>query len=169
MQRRTLLKTAMACPAVVLAGCGFELRKAPNFAFDTLFLAVAPASTMGQELRRNLSSNPNLTVLTDVKQLDKAQVILDFQQEAREKQIVAHNSAGQVREYQLRLRFRFRLRTPNGNELIPSTEILQARDISFNETAALSKEAEEQLLYRDMQSDIVQQTLRRLAAVQSLD
>ena len=74
-----------------------------------------------------------------------------------------------MREYQLRLRFKFRLRTPNGNELIPSTEILQARDISFNETAALSKEAEEQLLYRDMQSDIVQQTLRRLAAVQSLD
>ncbi len=123
---------------------------------------------MGQELRRNLASNPNLIVLIDAKQLDRAQVILDFQQEAREKQIVAYNSAGQVREYQLRLRFKFRLRTPNGNELISSTEIVQQRDISFNESAALSKEAEEQLLYRDMQSDIVQQTLRRLAAVQSL-
>ena len=59
MQRRTLLQTTLALPALALVGCGFELRKAPNFAFDTLFLAVAPASTMGQELRRNLSSNPN--------------------------------------------------------------------------------------------------------------
>jgi LPS-assembly lipoprotein len=169
LHRRALLIAAVAgLPTWALLGCGFELRKAPNFAFDTLFLAVAPASPMGQELRRNLASNPNLIVLIDAKQLDKAQVILDFQQEAREKQIVAYNSAGQVREYQLRLRFKFRLRTPNGNELISSTEIVQQRDISFNESAALSKEAEEQLLYRDMQSDIVQQTLRRLAAVQSL-
>ncbi|MEO7547956.1 MAG: LPS assembly lipoprotein LptE, partial [Ramlibacter sp.] len=45
---------------------------------------------------------------------------------------------------------------------------LQQRDISFSETAVLSKEAEEQLLYRNMQSDIVQQLLRRLAAVKAL-
>jgi len=33
----------------------------------------------------------------------------------------------------------------------------------------LAKEAEEALLYRDMQSDIVQQLLRRLAAVKQLN
>jgi LPS-assembly lipoprotein len=33
----------------------------------------------------------------------------------------------------------------------------------------LAKEAEEGLLYRDMQSDIVQQLLRRIAAVKTLD
>jgi LPS-assembly lipoprotein len=48
---------------------------------------------------------------------------------------------------------------------MPGTELLQERDISFNETAVLSKEAEESLLYRDMQSDLVQQLLRRLAAI----
>ena len=41
--------------------------------------------------------------------------------------------------------------------------------MTFNETIALSKEAEEALLYRDMQRDIVQQMLRRLAAVKSLE
>jgi LPS-assembly lipoprotein len=45
---------------------------------------------------------------------------------------------------------------------------MQTRDISFNESSALAKETEEQLLYRDMQSDIVQQLMRRLAAVKSL-
>ena len=63
---------------------------------------------------------------------------------------------------------KFKLRTPQGKELIPETEMLQQRDISFNEAAVLAKEAEEALLYRDMQTDIVQQLMRRLAAVKTL-
>jgi LPS-assembly lipoprotein len=78
---------------------------------------------------------------------------------------VGVSSTGQVREFQLRIRVKFRVRTPQGNELVPEAEILQQRDISFTESAALAKEAEEGLLYRDMQSDIVQQLMRRLAAV----
>jgi LPS-assembly lipoprotein len=92
-------------------------------------------------------------------------VIVDILGEAREKVIVALNASGQVREYQLRLKVRFRMRTPQGRELIAPSDILQERDISFNESAVLAKEAEESLLYRDMQSDIVQQLLRRIAAV----
>ena len=55
-----------------------------------------------------------------------------------------------------------------GRELIPDAEILQQRDISFTESAALAKESEEQLLYRDMQSEIVLQLMRRLAAVRTV-
>ena len=38
------------------------------------------------------------------------------------------------------------------------------RDVSYNESEALSKEAEFELLYRDMRNDAVQQIIRRLAA-----
>ena len=55
-----------------------------------------------------------------------------------------------------------------GRELIPETELVQQRDISFNESAVLAKEAEETLLYRDMQTDLVQQLMRRLAAVKTV-
>ena len=79
--------------------------------------------------------------------------------------MVGVNASGQVREFQLRIRVRLKLSTPQGKELIPEDEILLQRDISYNESAALAKEAEENLLYRDMQSDITQQILRRLAAV----
>ena len=58
--------------------------------------------------------------------------------------------------------------TADSLKLIAPTEILQQRDISFNESAVLAKEAEEGLLYRDMQNDIVQQIMRRLAAVTAL-
>ncbi|MNV80072.1 LPS-assembly lipoprotein RlpB [compost metagenome] len=92
-----------------------------------------------------------------------AQTIMDLIQEQQERVVVGLNASGQVRELQLRLRVKFRLRTPTGVELIPETEILQERDISYNETIALAKEAEEALLYRTMRTDIVQQLLRRLA------
>ena len=97
-----------------------------------------------------------------------AQVVLDVLTEQREKVVVGLNASGQVREFQLRTRLKFKLRTPQGKELIPETELLQQRDISFNESAVLAKEAEESLLYRDMQTDIVQQLMRRLAAVKTL-
>jgi len=73
-----------------------------------------------------------------------------------------------VRELQLRLKVRFRLRTPQGLTLIEPVELAQQRYLSFTETAALSKEIEQSMMYRDMQSDIVQQIMRRLAAVKSL-
>jgi LPS-assembly lipoprotein len=97
-----------------------------------------------------------------------AQVVLDVISEQREKVVVGTTSSGQVREFQLRIRLKFKLRTPNGKDIIPETELLVQRDISYNESAALAKESEEGLLYRDMQTDMVQQLLRRLAAVKEL-
>jgi LPS-assembly lipoprotein len=107
-------------------------------------------------------------VLPTTAKPDEAQVILDVLSENREKVVVGINASGQVREFQLRTRLRFRLRTPQGRELIPETELLQQRDVSFNESAVLAKEAEEGLLYRDMQTDLVQQLMRRIAAVKTV-
>jgi LPS-assembly lipoprotein len=157
----------MVAAVGTLTGCGFKLRGAPNFVFSRIALGFAPNSALGNEVRRNMASNASVQVL-DMAEKDKAQVILDVLGETREKVVVGLNASGQVREFQLRMRFRFRLRTPDGKDLIPDAEIVQQRDISFNESVVLSKEAEETLLYRDMQSDIVQQLMRRLSAVKAL-
>jgi len=170
-QRRKLLilmASTAGVAAASLSGCGFELRKAPNFAFTTLYTGIAETSPLGVELRRSLQSTRKVRVITDARQINEAQVVLEVLQDQREKVVLSTNASGQVREFQLKLRFRFRLRTLAGKMLIPDAEILQQRDISFNESAVLAKEAEEGLLYRDMQSDVVQQVLRRLAAVTEL-
>lgn len=151
-----------------LAGCGFQLRQPPTFAFKSIYTDVAPTSLLGSELKRNLAAVGNVELITEGSQRMRADVVLDILQELREKIVVGTNAAGQVREFQLRLRFRFRLRTPQGKELIPDTEMIQQRDISFNESAVLAKESEEALLYRSMQTDIVHQLLRRLAAVKEI-
>ena len=170
MQRRHLLVlSASTLGSLALGGCGFSLRKAPDFAFTTLFTGLPESSPLGVELRRSLQSSGKVQVITDPRRLSEAQVILDVLADQREKVVLSLNASGQVRENQLRIRFRFKLRTLAGKELIPESEITQQRDITFNETAALSKESEEALLYRDMQSDIVQQLVRRLAAVPGVD
>jgi len=147
-----------------LTACGFKLRKAPELPFKTLYSNIAETSLFGQLLKRNLKSIGNLEVISDAREIERADVILELLQELQEKVILSRTSTGTVREFTLRLRVSFRLRTRNGDELIPQTEISQEREISFSETAALSKEAEELLLYRDMRSDLVQQLIRRIAA-----
>ena len=78
---------------------------------------------------------------------------------------MATTSAAQVRELQLRLKLIFRAHTPGGRELIARSELLLLRDMNYSENAALAKEFEESEIFREMQTDLVGQVLRRLAAV----
>lgn len=153
----------------VLTGCGFALRRAPEFAFSTIFIQAAVGSSLATELKRSIAASGRVQVFSELKTPDAAQVHLELLTDTREKVVVGVNASGQVREFQLRTRLRFRLRNTQGRELIEPTELLQQRDISFNESVVLAKEAEEGLLYRDMQSDLVQQVMRRLAAVTQID
>jgi LPS-assembly lipoprotein len=165
--RRSLLVALAILLALGLASCGFQLRQTPDFAFKSVYLAVAPTSTLGIELKRHLAAS-NVALITDAAQQAEAQAILDILSELRTKTVVGVSVTGQVREFQLRLNLKFRLRTPQGKELIPETELVQQRALTYDEVFALAKEGEEALLYRNMQSDMVQHILRRMAAVKSL-
>jgi LPS-assembly lipoprotein len=154
--------------AMGLSGCGFQLRQSAQLPFKTLFLILPRQSALSTELRRTLATQADLKVLTETPDMALADVVLDVMAESRERVVVGLNASGQVRELQLRLRVKFRLRTPQGKALIPEAELQQQRDLSFLESAALAKEIEENMMYRDMQIDIVQQILRRLAAVKTL-
>lgn len=165
MQRRTLL-SVMSLP--VLAACGFELRRAPQMGFNSLYANFGPKSPLGTEFRRALAAQGQVRWIEDPAQLAQAQVLLDVLTDQREKAVVGSGATGQVREYQLRVRLVFKLRTPKGRELLGETLLLQQRDISYNETAALAKEQEEEQIYRDLQADVVQRLLRRLAAVKGV-
>ncbi|MEO5845523.1 MAG: LPS assembly lipoprotein LptE [Caldimonas sp.] len=162
MRRRLFLVGA----AVPLAGCGFTLKRPPELAFKTIRLAgFAPRSLLAAELRTSLEASPTTRLVESV---GEAQVVLQAISEAREKVVVAQTSANQIREFELRLRFNFRVRSAAGKDLLPDSEIVQRRSLTYTESAALAKEQEEAFLYRAMQSDIVSQVLRRLGSVQLL-
>lgn len=163
-----LIGVSAALTLPLLSACGFALRGQENYAFRTLYSSVAESSPVATQLRRQITSGGEVQWLSQAQARASADVVLDILSEQREKVVVGLNASGQVREFQLRLRISFRLSTPQGRVLIPNTELLLQRDISFNESAVLGKEAEEAVLYREMQSDAVQQMLRRLAAVRSV-
>lgn len=164
MPSRRAACTALTAAAALLGGCGFQLRGSTELPFSRIALeGFAARSPLAEELTRALAHSAEV-----VSSPAQAQVVLHALTDARERSVVAFTSAGQVRELQLRVRLEFRLATPSGRELIPATELLLARDMSFSETQALAKEYDEAQLLRAMQSDIVAQLMRRLARVKGL-
>ena len=156
------MKRCLLCLVLLaLAGCGFQLRGTAALPFDTLYLPPATGAGIALDLKRNIQSGTRTTVVDDPK---NAEAVLEFTQEAREKIILSLAATGRVREFQLRYRVGFRLHDGKGGEFLPVSTVQLTRDITFNDSEVLAKESEEQLLYRDMQFDMVQLIMRRLAA-----
>lgn len=170
MNKRQLLIATGLIGTTLLGGCGFQLRGTQRYAFNSIGIPSAgrTLSLLITELRSRLLETEGMSVVTEPARALKAQVILDIVQDQREKTAVGLSVAGQVREFQLRLRVKYRLRTPDGRELIEENELTQTRQISYNESLALAKEVEEAQLFRDMQSDLISQMLRRLSSIQTL-
>jgi LPS-assembly lipoprotein len=151
--------------AFLMTACGFHLRGSTgdaDMSFKTIFVGFPDSSTLGVELKRNIRSSGTTQVVNDRKQ---AQVILESLAETKRKVVLSLNSQGRVREYSLFYLVRFQIKDQKGAVLLPPTDIELRRTLAYNEAQALAKEAEEAMLYRDMQSDLVQQILRRLAAL----
>jgi LPS-assembly lipoprotein len=154
------VKVLLTTVLLVLGGCGFQLRGTANVPFESVYI---PGATGGiaLDLKRNIEAGTRAKVVDDPK---KADAIVAFTEETRQKEILSLTGTGRVREYQLRYRVGFRVHDGKGAEYVPQSTIQLTRDITFNDSDVLAKENEEGLLYRDMQLDMVQQLMRRLAA-----
>jgi LPS-assembly lipoprotein len=163
--KKKMVRTAAALfIAGSLAACGFQLRGSNGsytMPFHSIFLSFPDTSPLGTELKRNLRAG-DVTIADTPAQAEAQFVVIG---ENRGKSILSLNSLGRVREYLLTYTLTFAVRDPKGVELLPATEITLRRNMAFDETQVLAKESEEALLYRDMQADLVQQIMRRLAAV----
>ena len=145
---------------MLLAGCGFRLRGTAEVPFDTLYLPGA-TSGIALDLKRYIQAGTNARVVDDAA---KADAIMQFTEEGRLKEVLSLTGTGKVREFQLRYRVGFRVHDGKGTDFVPQSLIQLTRDVTFNDAEILAKEQEEQILFRDMQTDMVQQILRRLAA-----
>ena len=160
--RRAFLVSGLVCSGLLLGGCGFRLRGTAELPFSTVYLPGAIGG-IALDLKRNIQAGTNAKVVDDPKQAD---AIMQFTQEAREKQILSLTGTGRVREFRLRYRVGFRVHDGKGGDYVPQSNLELTRDVSFNDAEVLAKESEEQLLFRDMQSDMVQLIMRRLSAAQ---
>ena len=150
--------TALLC-TLLLAACGFQPRGTASLPFDTLYVQAPAGSQFATQFRRMVTSGSTTRIIDNAKTAEATLVLIS---ERREKNILSLSGGGRVSEFQLRYLMSYRMIDRNAVEIIPVTEIALKRDLSYSDTEALSKEAEETLLYRDMQNDAVQQLLRRL-------
>ena len=153
-------KAAALC--LLVASCGFEPRGSATLPFDTLFIEAPQGSPFAIQLRRVIGAGSRTRIAPTPAEADAT---LQVMNEFREKEILSLSAGGRVRELQLRYRLQYQVYDRQKKLIAEPGEIVLTRDYSFNDQEQLSKESEEALLYRDMQTDAVQQLVRRLQAV----
>lgn len=155
----SIARWSAVAATLLLASCGFQLRGDVVLPFKDVHVTAAPNSPIGSDLRKKISQ-ANTPIATDLTKADGRVSIVD---EGRDKIILSLSGAGKVREYQLKLRVAYSVTDAKGVVLIPRTEMNLVRIMSYDDAFVLAKSQEEALLYRDMESDVVQQILRRLS------
>lgn len=144
-----------------LAACGFQLRGSHPLPFNTLYIGLPELTEFHAQIRRNVEAGSATKVVSTPKE---AEALLTILLDQPAKKVLSLDGSMRVREFQLERVFRFRVTDAKGGIIIPPSDIVIRRDISFSDAQVLSKEAEEALLWRDIQNDLVQQLMRRLAA-----
>jgi LPS-assembly lipoprotein len=152
-------KALAVLSCLALAACGFQLRGTASLPFETIYVPNATAG-IALDLKRNLRTGTSTRVLEEPA---GAEAQLQFTEETRRKDILSLSSAGRVSEYRLIYRVGFRVADGKGVEFLPLNVVTLTRDMTYDDAQVLAKEAEEQLLFRDMQSDMVQQIMRRIS------
>ena len=153
-----ILLAVLAC---LLSACGFQLRGSYALPYESLYLGMPDYSVIGAGLKRAIRSAGSTRLAESA---NDAQATFIPTAEAREPVILSLSSAGRVREKRLRYRYGYRIVDAKGRDLVLPGMIELFRDITYADSDVLAKTQEEDLLWRDMENDLVQQLMRRLAA-----
>ncbi len=156
---RTIIGLIVGVLALLLSACGFQLRGSYSLPYESIYVGVPDVSVIGAGLKRQIRASG--TRLADSAQ--DAQATFLQTAEAKEPIILSLSGAGRVREKRLRYRYGYRVVDDKGRDLIAPGVIELNRDISYADSDVLAKTQEEDLLWRDMESDLVQQLMRRLS------
>ena len=150
--------------AAALTGCGFHLRGAGsgNLPYRTMHIELPETADVNIWLQRYIRASGSTRIVDDA---ESAEAIFQQLADGHQKSILSVNASGRVREYRLQLNYSFRIVNRQGKVLVPPNEINLTRDITYDDSNVLAKNLEENLLWRDMTNDLVNQIMRRLSIV----
>lgn len=156
---RPMLRLILPCVfAALLAACGFQLRGSYSLPYESIYLATGDG-VIGAGLKRQIRSSGGTRLAQSAAD---AQATFLPTGELRDSVILSLSSGGRVREKRLRYRYAYRIVDAKGRDLVPQSYVELNRDVSYADSATLAKTQEEDLLWRDMENDLVQQLMRRL-------
>lgn len=179
LNRRHWLRTALNLGAagtalLALPGCGFQLRNRQTMAFRSIQLTgFAANSLLATELARALDAS-GVSVVGSTLEATRAassasvpptHIVFEALRDSRDTVVASPTSYGQVRDITARIFLRFVVKRADGTVLLPASDLNLGSDLTYNETKALAKMDETAALHKAMQTDLVGQVLRRLAAI----
>lgn len=159
------MRIVLLAVTLLLSACGFHLRGhnlkpgEQMFAFHSIYLRTHGDTPFVIALRNGLEAYK----VKLAPSADKADLTLEIVSESTSKQILALNASGQAVEYILHYRVSFRAYDRQLDDWLPASEIDLENYFSYDNSQALAMAQEEQMIYQSLQSDAVQQVLRRLS------
>lgn len=147
--------------AALLSACGFHLRGSYTLPWETLYINLPKFDVLRAELKRNIEASTQTQIVNDPKQAQASLVIL---RNDSLRNILSLDAKGNQREIQLTRAFVYQLKDAKGKPLGPNGQIVLQRDMTYDDNLIYAKQGEEAMIQREIQDDLVQQLLRRLAA-----
>ena len=170
--RRAWLKVGLSTLAAgTLSACGFRLRgDLPQLDFEQVqfrgSVGLVSAALTQALATRGIASVDALTATNSAGDAPAQRgVLLAVSSDQRERTVVGSTIAGQVRELNLRITFSWQALDMAGRALTPPADIVLDRDMSYQESATLSKQLEQDVIFDNLQARVVQQVVRSLSAV----
>jgi LPS-assembly lipoprotein len=152
-----------ACSALLLSGCGFQLRGEANLPPEmgrTQMIVNDEYSTLARRVRVILERSGVQFVAAE-----QATAILEIPQNEVVTEVLTIADNARAREYRVTYTVRFRLTDAEGRELIDWQTLRQAREISFDEQQILASAREQEYLRDELAETMAQLLVARLESL----
>ncbi|MGH8565736.1 MAG: LPS assembly lipoprotein LptE [Gammaproteobacteria bacterium] len=162
----TVTRSALVLALLCVSACGFHMRGTvpADLQFSRVYVRNHRAGRVTAELTRQLGYN-RVVVAPDVASAD---VVVELRNERFDERVLSVDPrTGKAREYQIAFRIDLAVRHSDRRPLIKNQTIDLLRDFTFDETAALGKFEEQQVLREEMIEDAAETVLRRLESVRA--
>jgi LPS-assembly lipoprotein len=153
----------LVVPLIVAPGCGFHLRGVRRLppAFQATYVESADRYT---DFRRALDAALRASGSRMVGRDEDAEATVEVLGDDTGQRVLSVSASNKPTEYEVYYTVRYRVRI-GPREALPPQKLTLTRDYSFDETAALAKEQEQDIIRAALARDIAGLVMRRLAAL----
>ena len=161
---RRLSTATLAALLLLVAGCGFHLRKEAELpaSMKKVHIQIGdPSSPLAKDLKKALPRSG--TEIVETVEPDVA--VMNITANAFSTEVLSVSGTARASEYSLRYHVEFDVQDAAGTALLPKQTIELSREFTFDANQALGVAAETDLLTQELERDMVQTILRRLEAL----
>ena len=155
---------AVVALVLLMAGCGFHLRKEAELppSMQRVHVELVDASSpLGRDLR-NALTRAGAQVVDAV---GESVAVMNIRVDSLSTDVLSVGGAARANEYAIRYHVEFTVENAAGTALLPKQVVELSREFTFDATQALGVAAETDLLTKELRRDMVQTILRRLEAL----